>query len=242
MHGQQNIRTETVGRKWLSKPEPIIGLALYKKRRLWHNNRYCLNYGGQAEGHHTGCPTAVVAAVPASGSGVAQLLDYGLGNPGTEVRISGVSTPALGLTQSSVQWFVGAFYSGIRRLGREANRSSPSGVRRLRIRVTAHPLVHVPQLFLFVVCISLRHCATRRKVAGSIPDGVVGNFLIDLILPAPPWRRVDSASKRNEYQEYFLGGKGGRCVRLIILPPLCADCFEIWEPQPVGKLRAYPGL
>jgi hypothetical protein len=25
---------------------------------------------------------------------------------------------------------------------------------------------------------------------------------------------VDSASNRNEYQEYFLGGKGGRCVRL----------------------------
>jgi len=25
---------------------------------------------------------------------------------------------------------------------------------------------------------------------------------------------VDSASHRNEYQEYFLGGKGGRCVRL----------------------------
>ena len=23
-----------------------------------------------------------------------------------------------------------------------------------------------------------------------------------------------SASNRNEYQEYFLGGKGGRCVRL----------------------------
>jgi len=25
---------------------------------------------------------------------------------------------------------------------------------------------------------------------------------------------VDSASNINEYQEYFLGGKGGRCVRL----------------------------
>jgi hypothetical protein len=29
---------------------------------------------------------------------------------------------------------------------------------------------------------------------------------------------VDSASNRNEYQEYFLGGKGGRCVRLTNLP------------------------
>ena len=33
---------------------------------------------------------------------------------------------------------------------------------------------------------------------------------------------VDSASSRNEYQEYFLGGKGGRCVRLTTLPPSCA--------------------
>ena len=30
---------------------------------------------------------------------------------------------------------------------------------------------------------------------------------------------VDSASNRNEYQEYFLGGKSGRCVRLTTLPP-----------------------
>ena len=28
---------------------------------------------------------------------------------------------------------------------------------------------------------------------------------------------VDSVSKRNEYQEYFLGGKGGRCVQLTTL-------------------------
>jgi hypothetical protein len=44
-------------------------------------------------------------------------------------------------------------------------------------------------------------------------------------------RGVDSASNRNEYQEYFLGGKGGRCVGLKTLPPSCADCLEIWEPD-----------
>jgi len=33
---------------------------------------------------------------------------------------------------------------------------------------------------------------------------------------------VDSASNRNEYREYFLRGKGGRCVRLTTLPPSCA--------------------
>jgi len=33
---------------------------------------------------------------------------------------------------------------------------------------------------------------------------------------------VDSASNRNEYQEYFLGVKAARCVRLTTLPPSCA--------------------
>jgi hypothetical protein len=33
---------------------------------------------------------------------------------------------------------------------------------------------------------------------------------------------VDSASNRNEYQVYFLGGKCGRCLRLTTLPPSCA--------------------
>ena len=51
---------------------------------------------------------------------------------------------------------------------------------------------------------------------------------------------VDSASNRNEYQEYFLEGKGGRCVGLTTLPPSCADCLEIWGggPQPPRTHRA----
>jgi hypothetical protein len=53
---------------------------------------------------------------------------------------------------------------------------------------------------------------------------------------------VDSTSTRNEYQEYFLGGIGGRCVELTTLPPTFADCLEIWEPQPPETLRACPGL
>ena len=49
-------------------------------------------------------------------------------------------------------------------------------------------------------------------------------------------------SNRNEYQECFLGGKGGRCVGLTTLPLSCVDCLEIWEPQPPGTLRACNGL
>jgi hypothetical protein len=52
---------------------------------------------------------------------------------------------------------------------------------------------------------------------------------------------VDSPSNSKWYQEYFLGGKDGRCVRLETLPLLCADCLEIWKPRP-SQLRAYSGL
>ena len=53
---------------------------------------------------------------------------------------------------------------------------------------------------------------------------------------------VDSASNINEYQEYFLGGKGGRCLGPTTLSPSCVDCFEIRELQLPGTLRACPGL
>ena len=49
---------------------------------------------------------------------------------------------------------------------------------------------------------------------------------------------VDSASNRNEYQEYFLGGKDGRCLGLRNLPTSCPDCLAIWETHPSGTLRA----
>jgi len=37
------------------------------------------------------------------------------------------------------------------------------------------------------------------------------------------------------------GGRGGWCIGLTTLPPLCADCHEIWEPHPPETLRAFPG-
>ena len=53
---------------------------------------------------------------------------------------------------------------------------------------------------------------------------------------------VDSASNKNEYQEYYLEGKGGQSLGLTTWPLSCADCLEIWEPQPPGSLRACPGI
>jgi hypothetical protein len=45
-------------------------------------------------------------------------------------------------------------------------------------------------------------------------------------------------SDRSEYQEYFLGDKSSQCLGLTTLPPSCADCLEIWEPQTPGILGA----
>jgi hypothetical protein len=75
----------------------------------------------------------------------------------------------------------------------------------------------------------LRNCAASR-VIGSIPDGFTGIFY---------WYNLSGrtmASNRNEYQEYFLGGKNYRCLGLTTLPPSCANCLETWWPHTPGTL------
>jgi hypothetical protein len=49
----------------------------------------------------------------------------------------------------------------------------------------------------------LKHYATSRKVAGSIPDDVIG-FFIDIFFRPHYDPGVDSAFNRCEYQKYFL--------------------------------------
>ena len=44
------------------------------------------------------------------------------------------------------------------------------------------------------------------------------------------------------YFPHYQGGKCGRCVGLTTTPPSCANCHEIWEPQPAGTLRACLGI
>jgi hypothetical protein len=87
----------------------------------------------------------------------------------------------------------------------------------------------------------LSHCTTSRKVAGLIPNGVIGYFIDQTLWPhyGPG---VDSASNRNEYQDYFLGGRGSWCTGLTTLPCSWADCPEIWEPHPSGTRRACTGI
>jgi hypothetical protein len=88
----------------------------------------------------------------------------------------------------------------------------------------------------------LRHCATNREVSGSISDGVIGIF--NSYNPSSRTMVLASTQplKEKSYQEYFVRSKSGRCVGLTTLPPSCADCREIWEPQPPGTLRTCPGL
>jgi len=65
---------------------------------------------------------------------------------------------------------------------------------------------------------------------GSIPAGRTNDLV------------VDSNSNKYEYQG-CLGrwGKGGRCLRMTILPPSCADHLEIlgastsWSPQDMSR-------
>jgi hypothetical protein len=73
----------------------------------------------------------------------------------------------------------------------------------------------------------LRHCTTSRKVAGSIPDGAIGVF--HWHNPSGCTMTLGSTQPliRNEYRGYLVGDKGGRCIVLTTLPPLCADCLEI---------------
>jgi hypothetical protein len=76
----------------------------------------------------------------------------------------------------------------------------------------------------------LRNCATSRKAAGSIPDGVMEIF---------HWHNPSGHIMALGSIQPFLGGKGGRRIGITTLP---SSCTEIWEPQPSGTLRSCPEL
>jgi hypothetical protein len=87
----------------------------------------------------------------------------------------------------------------------------------------------------------LRHCATIHKVAVSIPDGVFGTLqrlnLSGHIMALRSTQLLTEMSTRNiSWGGGGGGGKGSWCVGLTTLQPECANCLEIWEPQPPGTL------
>ena len=91
----------------------------------------------------------------------------------------------------------------------------------------------------------LRCCATNQKVASSIPAGVSGFFIDTNSFRSHYGPGVDSASNRNEHQEHFLGGKGGRCVRLTTYhhPVLLSrNLGTLISWKPLGLSRPVMGL
>jgi len=68
-------------------------------------------------------------------------------------------------------------------------------------------LFHVPKILGNAVAQWLRCCATNRKVVGSIPVSISGFFIDIKFFRSHYGPEVESASNRNECQEYFLGVK-----------------------------------
>jgi len=131
----------------------------------------------------------------------------------------------------------------------------------LIVKAIQHPVIgnenviatHIYNTFIFcwsynslwiAVAQWLRCRAANRKVAGSIPAGVIGFFIDIKSFRSHYGPGVDSASNRNEYQEHFLGVKSGRCVRLTTLPPTCAVVMKSGNLnflEPCGPLQACNG-
>jgi hypothetical protein len=92
----------------------------------------------------------------------------------------------------------------------------------------------------------LRHCATNRKVAGSIHEGGTGILYwhntsgrpMALVLTHP---RTEMSTRNISWREGG-GGRGGRWVGLTTLPLSCSDCLKIWGSQLPAMPRACPGL
>jgi hypothetical protein len=72
----------------------------------------------------------------------------------------------------------------------------------------SHPIcLKFSSCYLWVTAAAqwLRCCATNRNVVGSIPAGVSGFFIDVKSFRSHCGPGIDSASNRNEYQDYFLG-------------------------------------
>ena len=96
--------------------------------------------------------------------------------------------------------------------------------------------------WLWISLASLKH-------GGPVPELLrvvqLSEFFIDIKFFGSHYGPgVDSASNRNEYQEYFLGGKSGQCIRLTNLPPSCAVVTESGSLnflEPSGPVQACNG-
>jgi hypothetical protein len=79
--------------------------------------------------------------------------------------------------------------------------------------------------------------STPNKITKYRPDGITGIF---------HWHntsgRTMALGSIQPLTEMSARNISWGCVGLTTLPPSCADCLEIWEPQPPGTLKACSGL
>ena len=76
---------------------------------------------------------------------------------------------------------------------------------------------------------------------GSIPDEVI-RICHWLFTGGTIALQSTQPLNRNECQQYFLGGKGGWCLRLTPLPLSCADLLEILGTSTSCGLKGLLGL
>ena len=83
-----------------------------------------------------------------------------------------------------------------------------------------------------------RHCTTSQKVAGSIPDGIIGIFhcLNSSCHTVTLWS-TEPEREMHTRDISWGGDKGSQCVVLTTLPTSYTDCLEIlggstcWSPK-----------
>ena len=83
----------------------------------------------------------------------------------------------------------------------------------------------------------MRHCATSRKVAGSIPNGVTGNF--HRHNPSGRTMSLGSTQPLKEMSTRNISwGQRWQMHRADNLMTILGHCHVIWEPQIPGNFRA----
>ena len=92
---------------------------------------------------------------------------------------------------------------------------------------------------------SLREISTRN-ISWRSKGGRYVRSLREMITRNISWRskggRYVRSLREMITRNISWRGKGGRCVGLTTLPPLWADCLEVWQPYPPGNRRACPDL
>jgi hypothetical protein len=125
---------------------------------------------------------------------------------------------------------------------------------RIRPNIVASLMIEFPSTCLKLTP-SLRFCLYRGHAVAQLVEALLQagrsqvrfpmvslEFFIDIILPTALCPLGQISLSQKWVPGIFPGSKCGRCVELTTLPPSCADCLEIREPQPPGTLRACPDL